>query len=47
MTSYKLKESDINVWWEELLRIMSTQQRVTMVAEHANVHILKVRSNVV
>lgn len=42
-TKYRLKQSGINVRWEELLRIMSAQQRVTMVAEQANGHILKVR----
>ena len=42
-TKYMLKKKGINVRWEELLRIMSTQQRVTMVAERDNGHILKVR----
>lgn len=42
-TKYMLKKKGINVRWEELLRIMSTQQRVTMVAEQDNGHILKVR----
>jgi len=42
-TKYRLKQKDIRVRWEELLRIMSTQQRVTMVAEQANGHLLKVR----
>ena len=36
-------ESGIDVRWEELLRIMSAQQRVTMVAEQANGRLLKVR----
>ena len=31
-TKYRLKQKGIKVRWEELLRIMSTQQRVTMVA---------------
>lgn len=42
-TKYQLKQHGINVRWEELLRIMSTQQRVTMVAEQENGRILKVR----
>ena len=42
-TKYMLKKKGINVRWEELLRIMSTQQRVTMVAEQENGHLLKVR----
>lgn len=42
-TKYRLRQKGINVRWEELLRIMSTQQRVTMVAEQTNGHILKVR----
>lgn len=42
-TKYRLKQKGIKVRWEELLRIMSTQQRVTMVAQQANGHILKVR----
>ena len=42
-TRYMLKKKGVNVRWEELLRIMSTQQRVTMVAEQDNAHILKVR----
>lgn len=42
-TKYRLKQKGINARWEELLRIMSTQQRVTMVAEQANGHLMKVR----
>ena len=42
-TKYMLKKKGINVRWEELLRIMSTQQRVTMVAEQDNGHLVKVR----
>ena len=42
-TKYRLKQKGIKVRWDELLRIMSTQQRVTMVAQQANGHILKVR----
>ena len=42
-TKYILKKKGINIRWEELLRIMSTQQRVTMVAEQDNGHLLKVR----
>ena len=42
-TKYILKKKGINVRWEELLRIISTQQRVTLVAEQDNGHILKVR----
>ena len=42
-TKYMLKKKGIHVRWEELLRIMSTQQRVTMVAEQDNGRILKVR----
>lgn len=41
-TKYRLKQKGINARWEELLRIMSTQQRVTMVAEQAG-HLMKVR----
>ena len=42
-TKYMLKKKGINVRWDELLRIMSTQQRVTMVAEQDNGRLLKVR----
>lgn len=42
-TKYRLKQHGINMRWEELLRIMSTQQRVTMVAEQADGKILRVR----
>ena len=42
-TKYKLKQSGINLRWEELLRIMSTQQRVTMVAEQTGGRMLSVR----
>lgn len=42
-TKYRLKQKGINARWEELLRIMSTQQRVTMVAEQTNGHLMKVR----
>lgn len=42
-TKYRLKQKGINVRWVELLRIMSTQQRVTMVAEQANGRMLRVR----
>lgn len=42
-TRYKLKQNGINLRWEELLRIMGTQQRVTMVAEQANGRMLSVR----
>lgn len=42
-TKYRLKQKGIKVRWDEILRIMSTQQRVTMVAQQSNGHILKVR----
>lgn len=42
-TKYRLKQKGINARWDELLRIMSTQQRVTMVAEQTNGHLMKVR----
>ena len=42
-TKYRLRQSGINLRWEELLRIMSTQQRVTMVAEQTNGRMLSVR----
>ena len=42
-TKYMLKKKGINVRWDELLRIMSTQQRVTMVAEQDNGRLLKVQ----
>ena len=42
-TKYMLKKKGINVRWDELLRIMSTHQRVTMVAEQDNGRLLKVR----
>ena len=33
VTKYMLKKKGINMRWSELLRIMSAQQRVTIVAE--------------
>lgn len=42
-TKYQLKQHDINVRWEEILRIASAQQRVTLVAEQENGRLLKVR----
>jgi len=42
-TRFMLKQKNINVRWDELLRIMSTQQRVTVVAEQADGHTIKVR----
>lgn len=36
VTKYMLKKKGITLQWSELLRIMSTQQRVTIVAEQTN-----------
>jgi len=38
-----LKQKNINVRWDELLRIMSTKQRVTVVAKQDDGHTIKVR----
>lgn len=42
-TKYQLKQHGINIRWEEILRIASAQQRVTLVAEQDNGRLLKVR----
>jgi transposase len=44
-TKYQLKEYKINVRWSELIRIMSTQVRVSMRAEKDNGNILHVRKS--
>ena len=43
VTKYMLKKKGINMRWSELLRIMSAQQRVTIVAEQTNGRQLRVR----
>lgn len=41
---YRLKKCDINSRWEEILRILSAQQRVTVDIEKANGHHIRTRS---
>lgn len=43
VTKYMLKKKGITMRWSELLRIMSAQQRVTIVAEQSNGRKLRVR----
>ena len=44
-TKYRLGKNGINVRWSELLRIMSTQVRISVKAEKENGHILHVRKS--
>ena len=45
VTKYLLKKKGITLQWSELLRIMSTQQRVTIVAEQTNGRGLRMKSS--
>lgn len=42
---YRLRKAGINIRWEEMLRIMSTQVRVTMSAQKENGHTVSVRKS--